>query len=902
LTARKLKSATTTGLVYVKMMKSEITGRAVYLLLLLIMLPSAPFAQSNNTPDPTPLKEILASIQKETGYYFLYRESQIAGITLGYSVSGDTAKILNRLTSLLREENIDVLIDEERSQVLLVRSGPVNETVQSVSINGHIVDAETGERLPFASISWEVNQKLKGVAANASGHFSFSESVTGEILILTVSYLGFEKRTLSINPDETPVINDLTVRLSPAPFSGKEIVISGFAGYNPSDSLLSGLLDAARFSPLGEANSIRALQSLPAVSKGAAINNGLNIRGSTPDGFRVLLDGMSIFNQSHLFGLLDSFNPDAIQSAGFYYGVSPAHIDTPTGGTLNLITRTGSMNRTEISAGISNTSINGTLNGPIGNRGSWLLSARTSYLDQVSWFNNAELIRWGLNIERPGIIAGDQPDFTKNVVQPGDQSARYYDLHGKLYLEGKNADRLIFSGYFGGNDITQTAQRKTRSLEGESRFVFEDIESRNEWFNALASLRYERELNSSLFSSTLLGLSAYTTDFGKDDFIYSRISDTGGSESVLVFAYPFLNRSAMNEFRLHHDMQLKLGNLTSNIGANWNYYYAEYSEQSFDRPSYASETGAHLADLYLQSRWEPFSFLELQAGIRGHYYSLGNDFYFAPRSKLSLMPLPELKIYAGYSKNVQFLHKVTLQNNTTADVWTLSTASQPPASSDQYLAGFSLSPAPWLYFQAEAYVKEYQNLRSHELNTRSLANTFSETPWFYQNNGDARGVELLLRNRLNRIKLTQSYVTSEMTFTNPFLNSGEPFFADWDRTHTYTATAEYSIVDGPNLYFTWLMMSGAPNKLYTFGNDDSARRLTPYQRLDAGISYTTATAGNTVVKAEITLYNLLDRDNVWYRDYAFSFDDSQSIPRLSPVPVDILDLGFQPSFKVSVSF
>lgn len=875
--------------------------RVIYLLLLLILLPSASVAQLNSSFTSTPLKEILASIQEETGYYFLYRESQIAGVSLEFSESGDAEQILNRLTTLLRDQNIEVLIDDERRQVLLVKSIPQSGASQSISINGQIVDAETGERLPFASVSWQINGKLRGVASDASGRFTFRERTSGEILNLTFSYLGFEKRTLTINPDETPGINDLTVRLSPTPFTGKEIVISGFTGYNPSDSLLSGLLDAARFSPLGEANSIRALQSLPAVSKGAAINNGLNIRGSTPDGFRVLLDGMSIFNQSHLFGLLDSFNPDAIQSAGFYYGISPAHIDTPTGGTLNLITRTGSMNQTEFSAGISNTSINGTMNGPLGNSGSWLLSGRTSYLDQLSWFNNAELIRWGLNIERPRIVAGDQPDFTNNVVQPGDQSAHFYDLHGKIYLEGRNADRLILSGYFGGNDISQTAQRRTRSLTGDSRFVFEDIESRNEWFNALASIRYERELNSSLYSSTLLGLSAYTTDFGKDDFIYSRISETGGSESVLVFAYPFLNRSAMNEFRLQQDMQLKLGNLTSNIGANWNYYYAEYSEQSFDRPSYSSETGAHLADLYLQNRWEPYPFMELQAGIRGHYFSLGSDFYFTPTGKLTLKPLQGLKIYGGYSKNIQFLHKVTLQNNTTADVWTLSTASQPPASAEQYLAGISVSPLPWVYLQAEAYIKEYQNLRSHELNTRSLANTFSETPWFYQNNGEARGLELLLRNYLKRIKLTHTYVLSEMTFTNPFLIGGEPFFADWDRTHTYTATAEYSIVNGPILYFSWLMMSGAPNELFTFGNDTSSPRLASYQRLDAGVSYTVA-AGNSIVKTEITLYNLLDSDNVWYRDYAFNFDDSQPVPRLSPVPVDILDLGFQPSFKVSVSF
>ncbi|MDX1590371.1 MAG: carboxypeptidase-like regulatory domain-containing protein [Balneolaceae bacterium] len=869
---------------------------------MLFVSPGQVLAQSSDSQRSTSLKQIIYNIQEETGYYFLFRESQVAGINLSLTVQGDDAlQILERLKTALSSENLDILIDEQRKQILLVDALDGNNTLRSIRISGYIVDAASGERLPYATITWQIDGQLKGVTSNSSGIFSLREETDDAALDFTISYLGYEKRTLSINPDESSVISDLTVRLEPNPLSGKEIIISGFSGYNPSDSLLAGIMRADLFSPLGEANSIRAIQNLPSVSNGAAINNGLNIRGSTPDGFRVLLDGMSIFNQSHLFGLLDSFNPDAIQSAGFYYGVSPAQIDTPTGGTLNLITRTGSMNKIGVSAGVSNTSVNATLDGPIKDRGSWLFSARSSYMDQISWFNNSDLIRWGLDIDRPRKITGDLSDFTDNVVRYGNQSALFYDFHGKFYLEGKNADRFILSGYLGGNDISQTAQRRTRSLSGESRFVFEDVEAQNEWMNALASIRYEREFNSSVFSSTLLGVSAYTSDFGKDDFIYNRISSSGDTESVLVFVYPFRNRSAMNEFRFHQDFQLKWNTLTTNAGANWNYYYAEYSEQSFDRPSYSSQTAAHLVDLYVQSRWEPYSFVELQGGIRGHYFSLGGELYAAPRGRISLKPSSWFNIYGGYSKNYQFLHKVTLQNNTTADVWTLSTADQPPAESSQFLAGFSLAPFSWLYFQTEAYTKEYRKLRSHELNTRSLANTFSEVPWFYQNDGDAKGVEFLLRAYLNRIIVTQTYSLSEMTFTNPFLLNGESFYADWDRTHSYSASMEYLLIDGLDINVSWLMMSGAPNKLFTFGTDSSTERLAPYQRLDAGISYT-GSVRKSVFKAEFTVYNVLNRDNVWYRDYAFNFDDSQPVPRLSPVPVDVLDLGLQPSFKVSISF
>lgn len=869
------------------------------MLLLMLIVPLQVQSQPSLQFDNSPLKDVLITIQQETGYFFLYRESQVAGIILSFASNRDS--IIDDLQKVLQAEEIELIVDEDRKQVLLVKRNSAASPPRSISVQGRIVDASSGERLPYATVSWKDQNTLHGVTASASGSFSINRTIPESQVDLTFSYLGFEKKSLSFSVDENSRIEDLTVRLNPEPITGNEVIISGFSGYNPSDTLLTGLMNAARFSPLGESNSIRALQNHPSVAKTAAINNGLNVRGSTPDGFRVLLDGMSIFNQSHLFGLLDSFNADAIQSSGFYYGVAPAHIDTPTGGTLNLITRTGSLNRFNVSAGLSNTSVNGTFDGPIGKRGSWLVSARSSYIDRISWFNNRELIRWGLDINRPRIVASDAPDFTDSVLRPGDQSAAFYDIHGKFYLEGKNADRLIFSAYAGGNDISQNAQRRSRTIASEGQFTFEDVQTLNEWVNVLASVRYERQLSLPVYSSTLAGLSTYRTDFRKDDFVYSRVTDTGSSESILVFAYPFMNQSSMNEFRLHQDFELRLNRFTTNTGVNWSYYYAEYSEESFDRPSYFSETGAHLADAYVQTRWEPVDQIELQAGIRGHYYSLDNHFYYAPRVMLSLFPTRKIRVYGGYAKNYQFLHKVTLENNTTADVWTLSTSNQPPAFSDQILAGISIAPVSEFYFRAEAYLKSYENLRSHELNTQSLANTFSETPWFFQNNGEAKGIEFLLRNKVGNLNLSQSYTLSRMTFTNPFLLDEMEFPADWDRTHTYNATLEMTLFDGLDLFISWLMMSGAPNKLFTFGNDDATERLDSYRRLDTTLSYSGSMAG-TSFEISATVYNVLNRDNVWYRDYAFNFNESQSIPRLTPVPVDILDLGFQPSFKLTVSF
>lgn len=119
------------------------------------------------------------------------------------------------------------------------------------------------------------------------------------------------------------------------------------------------------FSPLGESNAVRSLQMLPAVSMNTALNDGINIRGSSSDGFHVLLDGLTVYNQSHLFGLLDAMNADVLKSSGFYYDVTPAQYQAPLGGTLSLITRTGSINDFRSSFGISNTALKSTVEGPL---------------------------------------------------------------------------------------------------------------------------------------------------------------------------------------------------------------------------------------------------------------------------------------------------------------------------------------------------------------------------------------------------------------------------------------------------------------------------------------------------------------------------------------------------------
>lgn len=272
---------------------------------------------------------------------------------------------------------------------------------QEAVISGYVVDAETGDRLPYSTISWFENGEITGVASSTSGTFHARINSSGSSIPLLFSFVGYESKRVDFDISLKSELTDIAVRLRPRLYGGSEIIVNGNALFSPSDTVFSSLIEAGSFSPLGDNNSAKALQSLPSVLAGPAIQDGLNVRGSSSDGFRVLLDGITLYNQSHLFGLLDGLNADVLRTSGFFYDVTPAQFRAPLGGTLTFLTKTGNLQNYESSVGLSNTALSATLEGPIVlGKSSFLFSGRHSYIDDLNWFNNQGIIKYGLDIDR----------------------------------------------------------------------------------------------------------------------------------------------------------------------------------------------------------------------------------------------------------------------------------------------------------------------------------------------------------------------------------------------------------------------------------------------------------------------------------------------------------------------
>lgn len=847
-----------------------------------------------------PLTKVINEVETQTSYRFLYREALITGVNVSFS--GNNENWPAKLDSVLQPYDIGVKTDTLRKQVLLYTL--ITQTVKKdIYIDGYVLDAQTGERLPYSTIVWKEHGALKGVAGNPDGSFSVSIRSNVQNLVFLVSFVGYKSKNFELDFTHKTNWNDISIRLQPEPYSSKEILIRGVNYYTVSDTVLDGLIKMGTFSPLGESNNVRSLQLLPSVNLSTALNNGINIRGSSSDGFRVLLDGQNIYHQSHLFGLLDAMNSDILLTSGFYYDITPAQFQAPLGGTLSLITKTGSLNRMSGSAGISNTAGKISLDGPIKKgKASWLFSARHSYIDQINWMGNEDLIKFGLDVNRPAdtYLASQNSRSIKDIrlgeYTINQTEAKFYDLHGKVYMEAKNGNRLSVSGY-AGHDFA--SQNYSSFLEMAS----DSFQTKNKWNHKMISATFNSRLGKRTFSDTQIGITGFNSLYFKEDFNYQIIVNPGNREQDSSMIAPLRLKNDLTQFDFRQSFYTNFEGFSTTYGISYSDFDLTYNETSLSQNSFRSQRTSQLVDVFHQVDVDAIPDVKLHLGNRVHYFSNGKYVRWSPRAKVQLFPDNTISLGLGFSRNYQFLHRLQFYNINSSDFWILTNKDQPPSSVNFYSAGIQMRLHEMLYIQIEGYLKDYKNLRIHELNTSLISSTYQDDdiPWFYDNDGLGKGLEFLIKNHFNRLIITTTYTLSSMKLKNDKLNQGEEFYAEWDRTHQFSLNTELNITKGLNTYLSWMYASGTPDRLNPLQVQNNSR-LGDYSRVDASLSYTYIHQNNTV-KAMFSVFNLFDRENPWYSERQTATITLRSgTERQTSVRTQIYDLGIQPSFSLSVSF
>ena len=260
---------------------------------------------------------------------------------------------------------------------------------QNYQIKGTVINKTTREPLEFVNVL-VVGLNI-GASTDINGNFTINQVPPG-IYQLRASALGYktvfteEYRVNHITPhvniemeEESTAIAEVTVTASPF----RRVAES------PVSLRVIGLQEIEK-APGANRDISRVVQNYPGVAfSPLGYRNDLIVRGGGPSENRFYLDGVEIPNINHFstqgasggpVGLIDA---DLIRNVKFYSGAFPANRGNALSSVLDFSLRDGSMDRNSLKATLGASEVSLSSNGHIGNKTSYLVSVRQSYLQML---------------------------------------------------------------------------------------------------------------------------------------------------------------------------------------------------------------------------------------------------------------------------------------------------------------------------------------------------------------------------------------------------------------------------------------------------------------------------------------------------------------------------------------
>ncbi|MBT8395490.1 MAG: TonB-dependent receptor, partial [Gemmatimonadetes bacterium] len=238
---------------------------------------------------------------------------------------------------------------------------------------------------------------FRGAESDALGYYHLEPLPPGSYLaVVSRLGLGTETREFEVSSNQR-LTADFSLRTAPLELEGISVEAersrervrfeneAGLTVQELTGSVIKGIPG------LVEADPLRAVEVLPGVTTVSDFSSAFNVRGGSADQNLILLDGIPVFNPTHLGGFFSVFNADMIQRAELRSGGFPARFGGRVSSVLDIETDAGS-GEFGGDAGVSLLATRLALEGSLPEgasewaglrRGRWRVSGRRSYFDQL---------------------------------------------------------------------------------------------------------------------------------------------------------------------------------------------------------------------------------------------------------------------------------------------------------------------------------------------------------------------------------------------------------------------------------------------------------------------------------------------------------------------------------------
>ncbi len=655
-------------------------------------------------------------------------------------------------------------------------------SAQSV-VSGTVTDATTGEvRIGAAVYAPALG---RGAVTNVYGHYSLP--LSADSVRLVVSSVGYRPADVG---SEDAVDGRLDVALSPVDLD--EVVVEADAGGvrrpeatpQMGGAVLSGKDVRALPALLGEADVLKAVQLLPGVRAGQEGTAGLYVRGGSPDQTLVLLDGTPLYNASHLFGFLSTFNADAVAQVELTKGAYPARYGGRLASVLDVRLRDGDLERHRVRGQVGLLSTTVLAEGPlVHGKASFLVSGRRTHI---------------------GLLARPFIDRANRDAQARDQATldpdlSFYDLNAKVGWRPTDRDRVSLSVYRGGDAFGfVSVDPEVACRDGACRATgVENVTGGGlDWGSLTGSLRATRVLSPRVFGA----LTVTASDYGFDVEVTSDEGRNGPSPVTAAAAY----RSGIRDLSARLDLDVAAGAAHAlRVGTAVTRHRFTPGALSLVGDDAAtgvpSDTtlggGASVgveATVYVDDTWRAGP-LTLGLGVHGALYVSGRHRYpsVEPRVSAALRLLPRLALKASAATTQQPVHLLTTGAGIglPADLW-VPADSIGPQRGTQLAAGLAgSSRSGRTTWSVEGYWRSMRGLVAYR---DGAAFTTPFDDWqelVVTGEGRSRGLEALVEHRTDRVTAWLAYTLAKTDRRFDAIAGGAWFPYRYDRRHDVSAVA-----------------------------------------------------------------------------------------------------------------
>jgi hypothetical protein len=588
-----------------------------------------------------------------------------------------------------------------------------------------------------------------------------------------------------------------------------------------------------------------------------------------------------VYNPSHLGGLFSTFNSDAVRDVRVIKGAFPAEYGSRLSSVIDITMKEGSKEKLSGMASISLIASRLTLEGPITEDCTFMISGRRTYLDLIV-----------------------------NAIVPTAPKYYFYDLNTKInYKLGEN-DRLFLSGYFG-RDVVST-------VPGSG------FDAGIDWGNATGNLRWMHIDSPELFRSFSL---VYT------DYQFGTNLSFGSS--------PFRSLSQIRDFTFKGDAEW-FPNQQHSVKAGFEATYHNFRTLvSADNDAFNGvlndptlglngTIGGVEAAVYVQDDYADalgVDGLTLSGGLRFAYFQPRNRFFLEPRVS-GVYDMGErvvgenFRLKGAFAVVNQFLHLVVRNDITLpTDTWFPSTDKIAPSNSTQFVLGAETTFFNReLLVSVEGYYKTMNNLLEYSDDaTFNIFNTREQD--LTVGKGVSYGAEVFVNKRAGAFTRWIGYTLSWTTRQFDELNNGRPFSPRYDTRHDIYITANYKLSDGWELGATWMLTSGqaftmpagqyyfnpnaavsTPNNalnqlsrptVYRHYTERNGYRLPAFHKLDVNITHYFSWFG-LPFNAYLSVYNAYNRRNPFLWAVTDDFQGRTKVQQITLLPIiPTFGIGFK---------